>query len=249
MTKPQLVLIPGAWHTPECFSLITPKLQAAGYAVHTRQLPSVGSANPPPDLSQDIAAVRELVTAAIGDGNDVLVVPHSWSGIVAGSALTGMGKKQREERGEKGGVVRVAYMCSFIAPEGVSLMDALQGEIPHWWEVQGDYSITKPHAAGVFYNDLPEADQQYWYAKTSTHSFGTKTAKATAASWKEIPTGYLLCEEDIPIPPFAQELMTGQVREMGGEIEITRIKSGHSPFLSRVDETVAWIRRAAGEDV
>lgn len=114
---------------------------------------------------------------------------------------------------------------------------------------QGDYSITKPHAAGVFYNDLPEADQQYWYAKTSTHSFGTKTAKATAASWKEIPTGYLLCEEDIPIPPFAQELMTGQVREMGGEIEITRIKSGHSPFLSRVDETVAWIRRAAGEDV
>lgn len=136
MSKPQIVLIPGAWHTPECFELIIPKLEAAGYTVHSRQLPAVGNENPPEDLSQDIEAVRELVTKAIGSGNDVVVVPHSWSGIVVGSALTGYSKKEREAKGEKGGVVKGAYMCSFMAPEGVSLLDAVRHEFPEWWGPQ-----------------------------------------------------------------------------------------------------------------
>lgn len=137
MSKPQIVLIPGAWHTPACFSDLTKRLESHGYTVHSTQLPSVGNDdNPPEDLSRDIAAVQELVTKAIGDGNDVIVVPHSWAGIVAGSGLVGYGKKQREEKGLKGGVVKGAYMCSFIVPEGVSLMDAIQHNIPDWWEIK-----------------------------------------------------------------------------------------------------------------
>lgn len=81
-TKPHIVLIPGAWHDPSGFSEITAQLESAGYTVHSRQLPSVGNPIPPEDFSEDIAAVQDLVTKAIGDGNDVVVVPHSWSGIV-----------------------------------------------------------------------------------------------------------------------------------------------------------------------
>jgi pimeloyl-ACP methyl ester carboxylesterase len=137
MSKPQIVLIPGAWHTPAAFSVLTERLESHGYTVHSTQLPSVGSDdNPPEDLSRDIAALQAIVTKAIGDGNDVMVVPHSWSGIVAGSGLVGYGKKQREEKGLKGGVVKGAYMCSFLVPEGVSLMDAIQHQIPDWWEVK-----------------------------------------------------------------------------------------------------------------
>jgi hypothetical protein len=135
MTKPQLVLIPGAWHTPEAFSLIIPKLQSHDYSIHTRQLPAVDPSptDPPTDLTKDVAAVRELVIKAIGDGNDVVVVPHSWAGVVAGSALSGLGKVEREAKGEKGGVVRIAFMCSFIAPIGVGLLDAVEGQLPDWW--------------------------------------------------------------------------------------------------------------------
>jgi pimeloyl-ACP methyl ester carboxylesterase len=137
MSKPQLVLIPGAWHTPEAFSIIIPKLESHGYTVHTRQLPAVDPSpvDPPTDLTKDVAAVRELVNKAIGDGNDVVVVAHSWAGLVAGCALTGVGKREREAKGEKGGVVRTAYISSFLAPIGVGLMDALQGNIPDWWYV------------------------------------------------------------------------------------------------------------------
>ncbi|KAF2688409.1 alpha/beta-hydrolase [Lentithecium fluviatile CBS 122367] len=251
MSKPHLVLIPGAWHTPTSFSLIVPQLKSHGYTIHTCQLPSVDPSptDPPTDLSKDVAAVRALVTQAIGAGNDVVVAPHSWAGIVNGSALTGLGKREREMRGEKGGVVRCAYLCAFMAPEGVSLLDALGGVIPEWWYVDGIHSITRPSAANVFYNDLSQEQQQEWYAKTKHHTFATKQAKATAASWKEIPTSYLLCEDDLAIPAFAQEAMTGMVRDMGGEIEVERIKSGHSPFLSRPGEVVGWLRRVAGEKI
>jgi hypothetical protein len=104
-------------------------------------------------------------------------------------------------------------------------------------------------AANVFYNDLPEDQQRYWFSKTKTHTFASKQAKATAESWKEIPTSYLLCEDDLAIPAFAQEAMTGMVKEMGGEIEVERIKSSHSPFLSQPDAVVNWLRRVAGEKI
>lgn len=35
--------------------------------------------------------------------------------------------------------------------------------------------------------------------------------------------------------------MTARVKELGGEIEVTRFKCGHSPFLSKIAETVEWV--------
>jgi len=114
---------------------------------------------------------------------------------------------------------------------------------------EDDLAHLNPSAAEVFYNDLPAPERAKWFSKTSTHAVGTKRAGATGMSWKEIPSWYLVCEEDGAIPVFAQEAMTGMVKQMGGEIMTERIKSGHSPFLSWPDYTVDWIRRAAGEEV
>lgn len=102
--------------------------------------------------------------------------------------------------------------------------------------------------ANIFYNDLPESEKQHWFSQLQTHSLATFYAPTTAASWKEIPTSYLLCEDDIAIPAAGQEAMIAGVKEMGGEIEVTRIKAAHSPFLSRPGETVEWVRRVAGEE-
>src|SRR5690242_875271 len=106
---------------------ITSKLESLGYKIHSRQLPAVGSSNPPSDLSEDIAVVRTLVEEAIGDGNDVVVVPHSWGGIITQSALDGLGKKEREAEGKKGGVIRTGYMTAFIGPEDMTLIKSIPG--------------------------------------------------------------------------------------------------------------------------
>jgi len=76
---------------------------------------------------------------------------------------------------------------------------------------------------------------------------GTIHAPTTGASWKTIPSSYLLCEQDRAIPAEAQEAMVDAARELGAIVEIVRLDSGHSPFLSKPKETVEWIRGVAGE--
>jgi hypothetical protein len=49
------------------------------------------------------------------------------------------------------------------------------------------------------------------------------------------------------IPWQGQQAMCDMVKEAGGDIEVTRIASGHSPFLSKVDETVEWIEGVASK--
>jgi hypothetical protein len=39
------------------------------------------------------------------------------------------------------------------------------------------------------------------------------------------------------------------VRRRGGEVDVERIRAGHSPFLSMCEETVGWVRGVAGEEV
>jgi hypothetical protein len=39
------------------------------------------------------------------------------------------------------------------------------------------------------------------------------------------------------------------VRALGADVDVTRIDAGHSPFLSKVEETVGWVRGVAGEKV
>lgn len=135
MTKPQLVFVSGAWHVPAHFAPLESKLSALGYTCHIKQMPSVGSSNPPKDLSEDIAFIRSAVEKAIGpDGNDVVVLCHSWGGVVTGSALSRLSKKVREEGGQKGGVVRTGYMTAFMIPEGVSITDAIGGKKATWYD-------------------------------------------------------------------------------------------------------------------
>lgn len=138
MAKPQIVLVPGAWHGPEAFATVSSELQALGYNIHSRQFPAVGHPGPdtPKDLSEDIAALRAIVEEAIGEGRDVVVIAHSWGGIVAGTGLAGLGKQEREAAGKKGGVVRAAYIAAFILPVGVCLVDTFQHKIPGWWEIE-----------------------------------------------------------------------------------------------------------------
>jgi hypothetical protein len=72
---------------------------------------------------------------------------------------------------------------------------------------------------------------------------------AMADSWKSIPSSYLLCEDDLAVPPSGQEGIIQNARDLGGDVEVTRIKTGHCPFLSMPEETARWVRGVAGEKV
>lgn len=133
--KPHIVFLHGAWHSPVYFAKITSLLQDQLYVVHARQQPAVGvppSWTPPTDLSQDLEAARSIVDRAIGEGNDVVVICHSWGGKIASSSLVGYSKEEREKKGLKGGVVKVGYMCAMMVDANENIP---QREVPTWYEL------------------------------------------------------------------------------------------------------------------
>lgn len=55
-----------------------------------------------------------------------------------------------------------------------------------------------------------------------------------------------MCEDDRAIPVQVQDAMVQKCREEGAEMETERVWSGHSPFLSKTEEVVGWLRGVAG---
>ena len=62
--------------------------------------------------------IRSTVAGLVEEGEEVIVVMHSYSGIPGGQALEGLDRKSRSEEGLAGGVTRLIYIMSFIVPEG-----------------------------------------------------------------------------------------------------------------------------------
>lgn len=100
-----------------------------------------------------------------------------------------------------------------------------------------------------FYHDLPPASAAHFASKLQLHSYATIFTGAKSAAWRTIPSTYLICEDDRAIIPMVQEATVKACQDAGAQMESERIFCSHSPFLVKPDEVVAWLRRAAGENV
>lgn len=116
MSKPIFVCVPGASHSHLIWEPLKRALAFHGYTTVPLALPSVGGNPPTYDFNEDVQAIRNLVTEISDSGSDVIVVLHSYSGLPGGEALRGLSKVERQQRGLKGGVVRLVFImsCKFI---------------------------------------------------------------------------------------------------------------------------------------
>ena len=128
--KPTLFLVPGAWHPNTCFAPLSAQLAAAGFPIYLASLPSLNPVSPAADATcaADALALQAQLLPIIQEGKDVVVLCHSYGGIPAGGAAAGLAKKDRVARNEKGGVLGLIYLASFVVPEGVSLVEFLGGQ-------------------------------------------------------------------------------------------------------------------------
>lgn len=101
----------------------------------------------------------------------------------------------------------------------------------------------------TFYHDLVPDQAEYWASKLQPHSYATKFIGTSSSSWKIIPSSYLICEDDHAIPVFVQEAMVKACQDAGADMVTERVFSSHSPFLPKPNETVEFLRRAAGEEI
>jgi hypothetical protein len=145
MSKPTFVLVPGAWHRPEIYSDVVALLEKHGYPTISLPLPSVGAVPPNKDFTEDVTAIRNCLTELISEGKDAVMVVHSYTGLPGGEAPKGLGKKEREAQGLKGGVIRYVVINGFATPEG--FQPAPRGDysqMPDWMKLDLEVSQYQP---------------------------------------------------------------------------------------------------------
>jgi pimeloyl-ACP methyl ester carboxylesterase len=138
-SRPSIVIVPGAWHSPAHYARLAALLQGSGYPCVTVALPSVSDSPPPQAFEADVSAVRNALFGFVNDGRDVIAILHSYGGIPGSEAMRGLAKTERSAAGGDGGVVGILFIASMLVPQGESLFTARRlsdGGHPSYWDVQ-----------------------------------------------------------------------------------------------------------------
>ena len=113
--KPTILIIPGAFATPDLYDEVVNPLAAQGYSIRALHLPSVGYAQERPGTMMDDAAfIASEVSKLADEGKDVVLIAHSYGGVPATQSTKGVGKVERQSQEKKGGIVRLAYMTAMV---------------------------------------------------------------------------------------------------------------------------------------
>ncbi|KAJ5610995.1 alpha/beta-hydrolase [Penicillium lagena] len=249
MTNPAIVIIPGAWHRPKHYQHLINSLAKVNYEAVGVTMPSVDSSPPHASWDQDAQAVRRVILEYLDAGRDVIAVAHSFGGIAMSEAVKGLGKQDREKQGLKGAVVRLIYMTAMALPKGQTHVGQIKPTTPEEEEIerQRQEMQAKYEIIGlVFYTGCDPKDVQEAVDMLGSFPTGPLSVPATYSAFKEIPSTYIVCNNDLALPVSVQKRMIAQGE---GAFHVEECNEGHSPFMSNPGFIVDCIRRAAGEDV
>ncbi|KAJ5611955.1 hypothetical protein N7528_009060 [Penicillium herquei] len=215
---PVFVFIPGAWHRPECFDRIRTLLTERGYDSEAVTTLSVDAASPNIGLHADIDLTKDIIRRLVCQGRRVVVVCHSYSGLVGASAVEGLGYAQRSKMSLSGGVVMVVWISAFVALKGQSIIDVGEGKTDPWVVSHGD----------GFCSTSQQGTQQKWISKLACHSVLSCLEPALYEPWHDMPSMYVFCTKDNAFSlPFQEKL----AKKLENPVTF-RCESSHSPFLS-----------------
>jgi pimeloyl-ACP methyl ester carboxylesterase len=224
-TKPTIVLVHGAFADASGWSKVIPILETDGYSVTAVQIPLSS-------LDDDIATTKRVIDAQKGP---VVVVGHSYGGAVITGAAAGAAN-----------VKALVYIAAF-APDVDEVLAAPSEKFPTP-PLNADLS---PDSAGFLYidrakfhddfcKDVPAAEARIMAATQKPLNKSVFAAKVSGAAWKNIPSWYIVSQEDHAINP---DLERFYAKRMGATT--TELKSSHVSFLSHPGEVVKVIEAAA----
>lgn len=130
---PLILLVPGAFGTPDGFGPLLPHLKEAGYQTHPGPYASSNPTDPSAaTCANDIASLRDGVILPLLDQQqkDVVILAHSYGAIVASGAAKGLDKPTRANNGQAAGVVGLIYVAGNIVLSDESLGEAFGGVYP-----------------------------------------------------------------------------------------------------------------------
>ncbi|KAF8205315.1 Alpha/Beta hydrolase protein [Mycena galopus ATCC 62051] len=250
--KPTIIIIPGSFSLVAFYDPIIAGLQAHGYNVHGVELETVNGRHraEAAGMYDDAAKVAALASRLADEGKEIVLVAHSYGGLVACEASKGLAQSVREKEGKKGGVVRIVFVTAVVPREGQSLADVMGSETSDYVGFEnGHLVITDPaKCAPLTFSDLPLDEGVAWASKLSSHSAISFGQKLTYAAYKDIPVSYLFCEEDKLVTPEQQnKIIAGLESEMGGKtVDRHPVKSDHAINASQPKTMVDVVMKAMG---
>ncbi|KAF5011076.1 hypothetical protein FDECE_2815 [Fusarium decemcellulare] len=243
VSNPTIVFAPGAWHLASCFDPVCDALKSRGWSTEAVPYPSVGAEPPTKTIEDDSSALRGVLQRLADKGDQIVLVVHSYGGLVGANAVDGLGYRQRQAQGLSGGVIMFVYMAAFVTPLGKSIKDMLGGQFLPWMNFQGNH-VYVDNPKQVFYHDMDEEAQKKTIAALQHQSAPVFTGTVTYEPWHDIECMYFFCDDDQALPLPIQEQMA---QMLGSKALSFHTKASHSPFLSQVDDVVKGLEYAAEE--
>ncbi|KAK8052284.1 hypothetical protein PG993_003669 [Apiospora rasikravindrae] len=272
--KPTIVFGPGAWHMARCFDTIRASLQAKGWETEAVEYPSVVEADKHaealnrgdvdakglPGLDADAAATRDVLRRLCDEGKEVVLVVHSYGGLVGANALGApadwnapggstqpasevekFGLRHRQAAGQPGGVILYVYLAAFVTPKGGSIYNMLGGNWLPWMLPRGDVVVAdKP--VQTFYHDCAPAVQERAVANLCLQSKQVFLDSVGYEPWNDgVECAFYFCDQDKALPPPIQVQLAAQ---LGPDAVTYHANTSHSPFLSEVDEVCTFLADA-----
>ncbi|KAK1470310.1 hypothetical protein CCUS01_06412 [Colletotrichum cuscutae] len=240
-TKPTFVLAPGAWHKETCYSPAQQLLESRGYPVEAVEYPSVGAEPPTKGLTDDANAVRAVLQRLADESKEIVLVVHSYGGLVGANAVEGLGYKQRIKEGKKGGVITFVYLTAFVVPKGKCIREMLGGQFLPWMKFEGNYVYAQTPEE-IFYHDVEPETRAKAIEQLQHQSAQVFDDVVTYEPWHEIDSMFFFCDEDKAIPLAVQQ---GMATLLGPTAITYSSKASHSPFLSKPNDVAEGLELAA----
>ncbi|KAL6720076.1 hypothetical protein ACLMJK_001997 [Lecanora helva] len=231
---PTVCFVTGFWLGPKPYMRVASLLHSQGLPTEIITLPSTGSISPNnPTMDDDIAFIRSKVADMMVDWKEVVLVLHSGAGFLGSNAIEGMTLPARKERDLRGGVSKIVFVTGAVFPEGFK-----HKLLPIYKIDGGAMHCLEPEK--LFYNDLPPDDAKTWIDELKTQPATEWDSTVTYCGWREVPSVYLVCENDQTIPPSMQL----QCAELAGS-QIERCDGGHVAMVSMPEKVAEVIKMAA----
>ncbi len=220
---PSVVLVHGAFADGSGWSPVVALLQKKGYRVAAVQLPLTS-------LADDAAATRRVIDRQPAD---VVLVGHSWGGVVA------------TEAGNDPRVKALVYLSALVPDSGESAQTLLQ-------RLQSPMDGLAPDAAGLIWLDDPQAfralmgaDLPMARARVLAAVQKPLAARAfadvvTHAAWHDKPSFYLVTTRDQALAPDVQRRIAAPLNAV-----VQDLPSSHLSMVSHPDRVAAFIDQAA----
>src|SRR5689334_9692463 len=190
-TRPNVVLVHGAWADGSCWRGVIEGLQSGGYEVIAPQFPLTS-------LADDVARLRQVLARQAGP---TILVGHSYGGQI----ITALGS-------DAPGVVGLVYVAAFALDEGESLGALLsQGPVPpalvhQSVDERGFVWLAEDDFTDHFAADVDPVTSKVMFAVQQPLASNTFGDAMGVPAWRSLPSWFLIATEDEALPPPAQRM-------------------------------------------